>query len=385
VTWLILAGRGWGKTRTGAEAIRRAVFELGYQRIALVAATAADTRDVMVEGESGLLNIGSPDERPLYESSKRRLTWPNGAIATLYSAEESDRLRGPQHDFAWCDEIATWKNPDTWDMLLFGLRLGDDPRVVVTTTPRPTKIVKELLADSTCVVTRGTTYENRDNLAPTFYSKIVRRYEGTRLGRQELLAEVLTDTPGALWTYELLDACRVHELPDLVRVVVAIDPAVTANEESDETGIIAAGIGSDGHGYVFGDESDIYAPVEWARAAIKLYREHFADLIVAEVNNGGDMVGFTVATVDPHANFKAVRASRGKYTRAEPIAALYEQGFIHHVGDLAKLEDQLCTWVPGADSPDRLDVAVWALTELFLEGEDDTRVVYEDRVSISPY
>ena len=252
-TWLLLAGRGFGKTRTGAEWVRSQVWNHGRRRVALVAPTAADARDVIVEGESGLLNIGAPKERPYYEPSKRRLTWPNGAIATTYSADEPERLRGPQHDAAYCDEVASWRYPEAYDMLLFGLRLGADPRVVVPTTPKPVKIVRELVADPTTVVTRGSTYENRANLATAFLAQIIKKYEGTRLGRQEIEAEVLDDMPGALWTRGLLEELRWpvgKPVPDLSRIVVAIDPAVTTGEEADETGVIVAGRDYGGRGYV---------------------------------------------------------------------------------------------------------------------------------------
>ena len=321
----------------------------------------------MVEGESGLLSVGPENERPHYEPSKRRLTWPNGAIATLYSAEDPDQLRGPQHDWAWCDELASWKRPETWDMLLFGLRLGDDPRVVITTTPRPTKQIKELIADPTCHVTRGSTYENRANLAPAFFSQIVRRYEGTRLGRQELLAEILDDNPGALWRRADIEGAAVATCPDLKRIVVAVDPAATHTEDSDETGIVVCGIAHNGEGYVLDDMSLKGSPHEWGSQAVAGYTKYKADRLVAEVNNGGDMVEHTVRTVSPNVSYRAVHASRGKVIRAEPIAALYEQGRVHHVGTFPTLEDQLCQWEPGMKSPDRLDALVWALTDLMLE------------------
>jgi phage terminase large subunit-like protein len=239
--WLLLAGRGFGKTRTGAELIRARAMALAARRLALVAPTAGDARDIMVEGESGILAISPPWERPRYEPSKRRLTWPNGAIATLFSADEPERLRGPQHDAAWCDELASWRYPEAWDMLMLGLRLGADPRVVVTTTPQPTKLIRDLIADPTVVVTRGTTHENRANLAPVFLGQIVRRYQGTRLGRQELEAEILEDVPGALWNRGMIEATRASRAPALIRVVVAIDPAVSSTAGADETGIIVAG------------------------------------------------------------------------------------------------------------------------------------------------
>ncbi|HEY8871552.1 MAG TPA: terminase family protein [Stellaceae bacterium] len=371
--WLLLAGRGFGKTRTGAEFVRARVGARTARRIALVAPTAADARDVMVEGESGLLAIAPPADRPLYEPSKRRLTWPNGAVATLFSADEPERLRGPQHDFAWCDELAAWRYPDAWDMLMFGLRLGDDPRAVVTTTPRPTRLIRALLADPKVVTTRGATAENRANLAPAFLDQIVKRYQGTRLGRQELDAELLDDMPGGLWQRGIIEATRTSTVPQFSRVVVAIDPAVSASEHADETGIIAAGRDSNGHGYVLADASGRYAPAEWARVAIAAYGARQADRIVAEINNGGDMVEATLRMIDPNVPFSAVRAARGKVARAEPVAALYEQGRIHHIGVFAQLEDQMCSFTSDFDrttagySPDRVDALVWAFTELLVE------------------
>jgi predicted phage terminase large subunit-like protein len=370
--WLLLAGRGFGKTRTGAEFVRARVGAHTARRIALVAPTAADVRDVMVEGESGILAISRTGDRPDYEPSKRRLTWPNGATATLFSADEPQRLRGPQHDLAWCDELAAWRYPEAWDMLMFGLRLGADPRAVVTTTPRPTKLVKTLIADPKVVVTRGTTAENRENLAPAFLDQIVRRYEGTRLGRQELDAEILEDVPGALWSRALIEAVRIVDVPELTRIVVAIDPAAGSGENSDETGIVVAGKDADGHGYVLADLSGRYTPTEWARAAIAAWRSHSADRIVAEVNNGGEMVEATVRMIDPNVPFTAVRATRGKVARAEPVAALYEQGRVHHLGALPLLEDQMCGFAGDFDrakagySPDRVDALVWALSELLV-------------------
>ena len=338
-------------------------------RGALIAATAADTRDVIVEGESGILATAPPDFMPKYEPSKRRLTFPNGSRATLYSADEPNRLRGPQHHWAICDELAAWSYPETFDMLLLGLRLGRDPRVAVATTPRPIPIIKRMIADPTCVVVSGSTYENADNLAPAFLSNIINRYEGTTLGRQELNAELLTDMPGALWKRDELDAHRKVQAPELTRIVVAIDPAVTANDESDETGIIIAGIDAAGEGWVLEDATLSGSPDTWAKQAVSRYYTHKADRVVAEVNNGGDLIEHTLRTVDADVPFKAVHASRGKQTRAEPIAALYEQGKVHHVGTFGALEDQLCTWTSrDKNSPDRLDALVWALTDLMLDG-----------------
>ena len=370
-TWLILAGRGWGKSRTGAEWVRSVATSGRARRIALVARTAADVRDVLVEGESGLLAIHRADERPMWEPSRRRLTWPNGAIATTYSAEEPDQLRGPQHDAAWCDELAAWRYPDAWDQLQMGLRLGSDPRVVVTTTPRPTPLVRALALAATTHVTRGRTRDNERNLAPGVVATLTARYGSTRLGRQELDGEILDDAPGALWKLAQFDAARVDAAPDLRRVVVAIDPAVTAHEGSDETGIVVAGIGLDGRCYILEDLSGTYPAEQWARRAVEAFRRWRADRIVCEVNNGGDLVEGTLRAVDRSVPVKQVRATRGKALRAEPVAALYEQGRVSHVGSLSRLEDQCASWDPAGDhrSPDRLDALVWAITELAVRDE----------------
>jgi predicted phage terminase large subunit-like protein len=372
--WLILAGRGWGKTRVGAEWVRAQVMA-GKRRLAIVAPTAADGRDIMVEGESGILSISPDHDRPSYEPSKRRLTWANGAIATVFSADEPDRLRGPQYDGAWCDEIAAWKYIDAWDMLQFGLRLGKDPRCVVTTTPRPIKIIRDLLGreGDNVAVTRGSTYENRSNLAPSFFSQIVSRYEGTRLGRQELQAEVLEDTPGALWKRVWLDRDRVSAAPaEMKRIVVSVDPAVSNNEGSDETGILCCGLGNDGHAYVLDDLSGRFAPNEWAGRAVDAFHRWKADRIVAEINQGGLMVENTIRTIDASVPYRGVHASRGKVVRAEPISALSEQGKVHLVGSFPILEDQMAGFTSDFDrnragySPDRVDALVWALSELML-------------------
>jgi phage terminase large subunit-like protein len=319
----------------------------------------------MVEGESGLLSVAPPWARPVYTPSNRRLVWPNGAQATTYSAEEPDLLRGPQLNFAWSDEVAAWRYPDAWDQLRFGLRLGASPRVCVTTTPRPVELLRRMMREPTTVVTRGSTYDNLSNLAPSFKAAILSKYEGTTLGRQEIHAEMLDEIPGALWTRATIDAARVSEVPRLSRVAVAVDPATTATEASDETGIVAAGVDATGQAYVLADCSLRASPDGWARAAVELYRRTKADRIVYEANQGGDMVATVLRHVDPNVPLRAVHASRGKRVRAEPIAALYEQGRVHHVGVHGLLEDQLCGWVPGAeDSPDRLDALVWCLTEL---------------------
>ena len=367
--WLILAGRGFGKTRTGAEWVKEQVNKGKVGHIALVAATAGDARDTMIEGESGLLSVFPNSERPRYEPSKRRVTFSNGAIATAFSADEPDRLRGPNHDLAWCDELAAWRYPDAWDMLIFGLRIGDQPQALVTTTPRPTKIIRELVKRDDVVVTRGSTFENKQNLAPSFLAEIVERYEGTRLGRQELHAEILDDVDGALWNREMIERARTSTMPDMKRIVVAIDPAVSSKETSAETGIIVAGVDEAGHGYVLEDVSKKGTPLEWASEAVAAYHRLQADRIVAEANQGGDMIRHTLDTVDRNIPKRLVHASRGKRVRAEPIAALYEQNRVHHVGSFPDLEDQLCSWVPDlSNSPDRLDALVWALTELVVDG-----------------
>jgi len=371
--WLLLSGRGGGKTRAGAQLVIKWASE-GYNPIALIGQTKADVRDTMVEvGDSAILNISPPWFMPEYESSKRRLTFPNGVLAIIYSGDEPEQLRGPQHMKAWIDELAKFKYPqDTWDNLMFGLRIGSAPQAVVTTTPKPIKVIKELMADSRTAVTRGHTLENKDNLAPDFLNYILRKYENTRLGRQELAGEILDDNPDALWKRDKIDELRVKKHPDLSRVVVAIDPEATNTESSAETGIIVAGIAKLGdtmHGYILDDLTIKGTPDQWATAAVVGYHRTKADKIVGEINNGGDMVEYTVRTVDSNVSFKSVHASRGKYTRAEPVSALYEQGRIHHVGFFPDLEDQLCEWVPGDKSPDRLDALVWAITELMLEEE----------------
>ena len=367
--WLILTGRGWGKTRTGSEWVRGQVAA-GKRRVALVGPTAADVRDTMVEGPAGILACCTDGERPLYEPSKRRLTWPNGAVAITYSADEPERLRGPEHDAAWCDELAAWRRmQEAWDQLQFGLRAGDNPRVVVTTTPKPLKLLIDLSQRRTTHVTRGRTYDNLENLAPQFADEIVGKYRGTRLGRQELDGELLEDVEGALWQRRQIDALRVANPPEMVRVVIAIDPAVTSGEDSDETGIVAVGQGYDGRAYVLRDWSCRESPAMWARRAVALYDELKADVIVAEVNNGGALVEHTLHTVRRGLPYRAVHASRGKMARAEPVAALYEQGRVSHVGRMDELEDQMCVFVPGLPngSPDRVDALVWAITELVID------------------
>jgi phage terminase large subunit-like protein len=396
-TWLILSGRGWGKTRTLSEWIRANVcgstpLSPGrHKRIALVAETAADARDVIVEGDSGILKVHPDDFCPHYEPSKRRLTWPNGAIATLYNAVEPDQLRGPQHDLAACDELAKWRYcQETWDNLQFGLRLGSDPRIIITTTPRPIPLLRAIANDPTTIITRGSTYDNAGNLAPQFLQALRDKYEGTRLGRQEVGGEILDDSPDALWRRAKIDEERIvgngticfkgpdrqpFKMPDMRRIVVAIDPAGVsgANKgtvpEGAETGIIVAGLGIDGRGYVLADGSCGLDPFGWAQRAVELYDQYEADLIVAETNQGGEMVEHTIRTVRRTIPYKGVHAARGKATRAEPVAALYEQGRVSHVGSFTKLEDQMVVVTPfgpeGGTTADRVDALVWALTNLF--------------------
>lgn len=365
--WLLMCGRGFGKTRVGAEWIRKQAQS--YGRLGLIGRTAADVRDVMIEGESGILAISPPWDRPRYEPSKRRLVWPNGAQATTYSADEPDMLRGPQHEKIWMDEPGAWQYEDSYDQAMFGLRLGNRPQAVATTTPRVTRLIKRMVRSQTTHVTTGTTYENRDNLAATFFTEVIKKYEGTRLGRQELEGLLLEDAEGALWRREeMIEAHRVTAMPELVRVVVAIDPAVTAEEGSDETGIVVAGLGVDGQGYVLDDRSLRASPMAWANAAISAYHSRQADRVIGEVNQGGDLIEHTLRMVDANVSYRGVRATRGKLLRAEPVAALYEQGRVHHVGTFPDLEDQMCSWEPGmSKSPDRIDALVYALTELIVD------------------
>ncbi len=386
-TWFINAGRGFGKTRSGVEWVRENV-KRGCKRIAAVASTNSDIERVMVKGESGFLSVcwkgdktyaGKKMGFPEWSPTKRTLTWENGAQVQFFSAEEPERLRGPQFELAWCDETAAWnKDIDTWSMLQFCMRLGKHPRIMVTTTPKPTKLIRQILKDPKTVVTTGSTFDNSANLAGTYLKAVKEQYEGTRLGRQELYAEVLEEAQGALWTTAMLDDASVkHEaVPDLSRIVVALDPAVTSNAESDMTGIVVAGIDVNGIAYVLGDYTDRLSPQGWASKAIELYHQYQADRIVAEVNQGGDMVKTTIHGEDETVPYKAVRASRGKFARAEPISALYERGIVKHVSNppdgssLNELETQMRTWEPlgSIGSPDRLDALVWAITDLSLNG-----------------
>jgi phage terminase large subunit-like protein len=378
--WMIMAGRGWGKTQTGAQAVRRLVEYYGYHRIALVGDNAAEVRDVMVEGPSGLLASSAPWFMPKYTPSKRKVQWPNGAVAMCYSAEDFESLRGPQFDAAWCDEIAKWRySQEAFDQLQFGLRLGRRPIQIMTTTPRPTDLVRQILKFKTTLLTRGRTADNLINLAPSFRETIVGRYEGTRLGRQELDAELLDDNPDALWSHRLIEEHRVLpvDVPPLGRTVIAVDPPAT---ESGTCGIVAAGKDVDrDHAYVLGDYSIFgRSPENWAKEVIIAYHKHEADAVVAEVNQGGDMVSRVIHSVDSSIPVIQVRAYKGKWLRAEPVSMKYEQGKVHHVGCFPTLEDQMVQLTPEnmvrGKSPDNLDAMVWALTDLLLNKHSNPRI-----------
>ncbi len=391
---MILGGRGAGKTRAGAEWVRRLVEGARAgdpgraRRVALVGETYDQVRDVMIEGESGLLACAPPDRRPQWKASARKLIWPNGAEAQAFSAQDPDALRGPQFDAAWADELAKWKKGDqAWDMLQFALRLGEDPRVCVTTTPRVAPVLSRLLASPSTVQTHASTFANRANLAPSFLAEVSARYGGTRLGQQELMGEVLHEVDGAMWSIQQLSQLGLSEVPDLDRVIVAVDPAVTAHGTSDACGILVAGAVTQGEvadwrAYVLADCTvQGVGPLAWARAAIAARETYNADRVVAEVNQGGALIETLLRQVDPLVPFRARHASKGKAARAEPVAGLYEQGKVHHVAGLSELEEQMCQMTPqgyqGAGSPDRLDALVWALTELMI---DPAQAIRQPRV-----
>jgi phage terminase large subunit-like protein len=366
--WLIMAGRGFGKTRTIVEWAQWMAHKYPGSRGGIAGATADDVRAILIDGESGFLNVADEGKRPRHIGSQLKLEWANGTTANVLTADKPDRFRGKQYHWAIADELAAWRYPEAWDQLLLGLRLGDNPRIAVATTPKPTKLIRGLLKDKTCHTTRGTTYENRDNLAPAFFKQIITRYEGTRLGRQELNAEVLDDVEGALWNYKMLDDGRVSQdgLPDMVRIVVGVDPKVSVEAES-RTGIVVVGRAGDGQLYVLEDASIDASPDTWGRCVSQMYHKWDADRVVAEVNQGGDMVTSVLRTIDSNLSIRAVRATKGKYVRAEPVAALYEQGKAHHVGMFSTLEEQMCSWVPGDESPDNMDALVWACTDLMTQ------------------
>jgi len=396
--WLLNCGRGFGKTWTGVQWVREQVKQ-GKKRIAAVASTNSDILRVMVKGESGFLSLcwkgdktykGKEMGYPEWSPTKRTLSWANGAQVEFYSAEEPERLRGPQFEAAWCDETAAWnKDQETWDMLQFCLRLGKHPQVCVTTTPKSTVLVRKLLKDPKTVVTTGSTFDNTNNLADTYLTAVREQYEGTRLGRQELYAEVLTENEGALWTAQMIDDCQISrdELPTLVRKVVAVDPAVSSNVESDSTGLVVAGIDINGKAYILGDYTLKASPETWANKAVELYHLFECDRIVYESNQGKDLIPSLFKTVDPNLPLKGVHASSAKIARAEPVSALYEQGKVYHVrnpedpsASLTELETQMTTYEPMGKykSPDRYDALVWALTELMLKGysKPNLKLVY---------
>ncbi|WP_411902564.1 DNA-packaging protein [Methylorubrum thiocyanatum] len=386
-TWAVIGGRGSGKTRTGAEWVRGLahgdpVFTAeAVGRIALVGETFADVRDVMIEGPSGLLALprlgGVP---PVWQPSRRRVMFGNGAVALAFSAEEPDSLRGPQFGAAWSDEVAKWREAEAaYDMIQFGLRLGAHPRGLVTTTPRPVPLIRRLLADPRTVVTRSRTADNAQNLAPRFLEEVVGRYAGTRIGRQELDGELIEDRPDALWTRDGIERARIHAAPPLQRIAVAVDPPASSRAGADACGIVAAGIAADGTAYVLADATlERAAPAAWAQGALALYHRLKADVLVAEVNQGGEMVVAVLAEADPSVPVVTVRATRGKLLRAEPVSLLYAQGRVRHVGPLPALEDEMCAFgpggLPGGGSPDRLDALVWALTHLMLVPNAEPRI-----------
>ena len=389
-TWLVMAGRGFGKTRMGSEWIRMLAHKYPGCRIALVAETAADARDVMIKGDSGLLNCDPTLSDDSWSPTNRCLSWPNGSKAYTYNGTTPDQLRGPQHHFAWVDELAKFEYmQEAWDQLQFGLRLGVHPQCLVTTTPRPLPLIKKLCNDPDTVVTRGATLDNQANLAKNTIKQLYDRYGGTRLGRQELEGEVLEDIPGALWHRSSIDDARLREAPqDLERVIVAVDPAASSAEGADENGIVVVGLARDADGYARGyvleDGSLKGTPQDWAKRAVFLYRKYQADKIVAEKNNGGEMVEHVIRTEDRSVPVKLVHASRGKVVRAEPISALYEQGRVHHVGMFDELEDQMCLFSvdnvrnSSTGSPDRVDALVWGLTEVFDKIAGRRRIRKED-------
>ncbi len=389
-TWVIMGGRGAGKTRAGAEWVRAEVegskpLDTGRsRRVALVGETIEQVREVMVMGDSGILACSPPDRRPTWEAMRKRLVWPNGAVAQVFSAHEPESLRGPQFDAAWVDELAKWKKAeDAWDMLQFGLRLGETPRQVVTTTPRNVSVLKRILDQSSTVVTHAPTEANKAFLADSFLQEVRARYAGTRLGRQELDGELLMDAEGALWGQAMIDALRIEAAPEFDRVVVAVDPPVTGHSKSDACGIVVIGATLQGpptewRAVVLEDASvEGKSPQGWAEAALAAMARHGADRLVAEVNQGGDLVETVVRQIDPLVPYRAVRATRNKTARAEPVAALYEQGRVRHLRGLGKLEDEMCQMTTqgfvGKGSPDRVDALVWGLTDLLIDASAQYR------------
>lgn len=376
--WLILAGRGFGKTRTGAETIRMWVEDKKYYNIALIGQTIDDVKKVMVEGVSGLLSICN-QQNPLYEKSKHRLTWSSGAVATFYRGDFYEKLRGPQFDCAWIDELAKFRSPEQlWEQLMLSLRLGNKPRCIITTTPRPVPILKELMANPYCTMTTGSTFENSKNLAPQFLRQVIKQFDGTRLGAQELYAQMMDEYEGALWNRNIIKYLEPSIDIRWQRIVIAVDPATTSNLDSDETGIIVAAKDNKDYGYILADLSGKFSASDWAKRVVNAYHNFKADRVVAEVNQGGDMVEKLLRIHDHNISYKGVHASRGKLPRAEPIAALYEQGKIFHAKPFPELEKQLCNFVSQKNSnhksPDRLDALVWSLSELYLMSHQATSI-----------
>ncbi|MBI1203987.1 MAG: ATP-binding protein [Rhodopseudomonas sp.] len=380
MTWLILGGRGAGKTRAGAEWVRKLALADGKARIALIGETEHEVRSVMVEGVSGLMAVHRRDEKVQWFPTRRRLEWENGAVAEIFSAENHEALRGPQFSAAWCDELAKWRHAEaTFDMLQFGLRLGHRPRQVVTTTPRPIALLKRLIGDPATAVTRAGTVANAGNLAPAFVEHIVARYGGTRLGRQEIDGEIIEERNDALWTRAGLEGCRVAAAPPLMRIVVAVDPPASARKGADACGIVACGRAEDGTIYVLEDATaSRLTPQGWATKAVALWRRLEADVLVAEVNQGGDMVKAVIGKADPEVPVEAMHATRGKYFRAEPVSQLYEQGRVKHAGAFPALEDEMCDFgldgLSSGRSPDRLDALVWAVSALTFAARGRPRV-----------
>jgi predicted phage terminase large subunit-like protein len=370
-TWLILAGRGFGKTRTGAESVRSLIASGRAKHIGLIGQSLIEAESVMISGESGLMRVFPPHEKPTFKASTQKLIFQNGATATLYSAHSPERLRGPQFDCVWIDEFAKFKKPkEVFDQVMMGLRLGDNPRCIITTTPRPIPFLKTLMDDPKTITTRGTTFDNLKNLSRSFIEHMEKNYAQTRLGAQELYAEILSETDGALWQRSMIHY-KVPENDHWRRLVIAIDPATTHHDKSDETGIVVAGLHEDGFVYILEDLSGRWSPSEWGEKVTERYWHFKADRVVAEINKGGDLVERVVKSIDPHIAFKAVRATRGKSVRAEPVAALYEKGRVFHIRPFSLMEQQLCDYVPhlSSKSPDRMDALVWALTDLLLAKE----------------
>ena len=376
LVWYIQAGRGWGKTRTGAEWLYS--MSAHVPRVAIVAESFGEARDTCIEGESGIKTL-HPDVR--FNRSLGELFFPSGCIGKVFSADDPDSLRGPNNYAAWCDEIAKWRYlKATWDNLMMTMRKGELPQTVITTTPRPLPLLKTIKAYPTTVVTRGTTYDNVANLSPAFIETIVKPYEGTEQGRQELGAEDIEDSEGALWRRAWIEAARLTKAPDLQRIVTGVDPSGT--ETGDEAGVVTAGVGMCGckgkpelHGFVLSDDTVRASPEDWATAAVTAYHKFKANVLVAETNFGGDMVGLTIKTVDRSVAFKKVHASRGKAIRADPVSMLYQQHKVHHVGAFPKMEDEMCSWAPGDKSPNRLDALVWTLSELMITTEPSRKLV----------